>query len=229
MTPSCLPAPMLGESDQRNPYEKAGATSETPTKIVGTNPGGRCGVILGMTVVMTRPARVNGGSVRTSADPAEVAVHEVFVAHYGQLAGWAGHLMGDRDLGHDVATEAFARLLSHWTRVDDPRPWLFATAGNLVKDHWRKRGREASAYERLQGGQLDPDIAATGPDHAQLLSVREAVEALPDRLRLPVLLFYFADLSVAEVARQVGRSEGAIKRDLYDARARLATTLEEAR
>ena len=167
--------------------------------------------------------------MQRSTDPVEDAVREVFVAHYGQLAGWAAHLVGDRDLGHDMATEAFTRLLSHWHRVDDPRPWLFATAANLVRDHWRKRAREARAYERFQGGQPRPDQSAPGPDQAQLLSVREAVETLPDRLRLPVLLFYFADLSVAEVARQVGRSEGAVKRDLYDARASLATMLEEAR
>lgn len=167
--------------------------------------------------------------MQRSADPVEEAVRAVFVAHYGQLAGWAAHLVSDRDLGHDLATEAFTRLLSHWHTVDDPRPWLFATVGNLVRDHWRKRGREASAYERFQGGRPGPEEAAPGPDQAQLLSVREAVEALPARLRLPVLLFYFADLSVAEVARQVGRSEGAIKRDLYDARSRLAATLEEAR
>ncbi|WP_109472940.1 RNA polymerase sigma factor [Ornithinimicrobium cavernae] len=181
-----------------------------------------------MTAVLTA-ARVIGGHVPGTADPVAGAVREVFVAHYGQLAGWAGHLVGDRDLGHDLATEAFTRLLSHWHRVDDPRPWLYATTSNLVRDHWRKRGREASAYERFQGGRPAPDETAPGPDHAQRLSVREAVEALPDRLRLPVLLFYFADLSVAEVARQVGRSEGAVKRDLYDARSRLATTLEEAR
>lgn len=167
--------------------------------------------------------------MQRSADPVEDAVHAVFVAHYGQLAGWAAHLVSDRELGHDLATEAFTRLLAHWQDVDDPRPWLFATVANLVRDHWRKRGREASAYERFQGGRNRPEVAETEPDQAQLLSVREAVEELPDRLRQPVLLFYFADLSVAEVARQVGRTEGAVKRDLYDARSRLARTLEEAR
>lgn len=59
--------------------------------------------------------------------------------------------------------------------------------------------------------------------------MREAVQSLPPRLRQPVLLFYFADLSVAQVARQVGRSEGAVKRDLHDARSRLATLLEGMR
>jgi RNA polymerase sigma-70 factor, ECF subfamily len=59
--------------------------------------------------------------------------------------------------------------------------------------------------------------------------VREAVLALPDRLRMPVLLHYFADLSVVQVASYLGKSEGTIKRDLYDARARMAVRLEATR
>ena len=49
------------------------------------------------------------GAPATDAD----AVREVYLAHFGALAGWAAHLLGDRDLGHDVATEAFVRLLTH--------------------------------------------------------------------------------------------------------------------
>ncbi len=159
----------------------------------------------------------------------EAAVHDVYRAHFGRLAGWAARLVGDRELGHDLATEAFVRLLRHWGTVDEPRPWLYTTVGNLVRDHWRKRGREAAAYERLQVGRTDPDVAVAGPDLADVLSVREAVQSLPDRLRMAVLLYYYADLTVAQVARQLGKSEGAVKRDLYDARATLARTLEGAR
>lgn len=159
----------------------------------------------------------------------EAAVRDVYLAHFGMLAGWASHLVGDRDLGHDMATDAFVRLLGHWDGVGQPRAWLYTTVANLVKDHWRKRGRERAAYVRWQGGR-DPDLAV-GPtaDHALTLSVREAVESLPERLRLAVLLHYFADLGVAEVARQLGKAEGTVKRDLHDARRRLASTLESAR
>lgn len=165
----------------------------------------------------------------TAGTAEEAAVREVYLAHFGQLAGWATHLVGDPDHGHDMATDAFVRLLDHWHRVDQPRPWLYATVGNLVKDHWRRRGRESNAYRRFQGG-LDPDVD-TGhhADPAETLSVRGAVESLPERLRMAVLLHYFADLTVAEVARQLGKAEGTIKRDLHEARARLATTLESAR
>ncbi|HSP61065.1 MAG TPA: RNA polymerase sigma factor [Ornithinimicrobium sp.] len=160
---------------------------------------------------------------------AEADVREVYLAYFSSLAGWASYLVGDPDLGHDMATDAFVRLLRAWDDVEQPRPWLYTTVGNLVKDHWRKRGRERTAYTRLHGG-TDPETAVDHrPDPALTLSVRAAVESLPDRLRLAVLLHYFGDLTVAEVARQLGKAEGTVKRDLHDARARLAQTLESAR
>jgi RNA polymerase sigma-70 factor (ECF subfamily) len=47
-------------------------------------------------------------------------------------------------------------------------------------------------------------------DITTTLTVRDTVLALPDRLRLPVLLHYFADLSVAQVANHLDKSPGAI-------------------
>lgn len=158
------------------------------------------------------------GTTTLRAD--EAAVREVYAAHYGLLAGWCARLLGDADLGHDVATESFLRLLRHWGDVAEPRAWLFATAANLVKDHWRKRGREAVAYER-HGGTDEVGF----DDPTTRLTVRDAVLALPERLRVAVLLHYFADLPVAQVAAHLGKSEGAVKKDLWEARGRLATIL----
>ena len=64
---------------------------------------------------------------------------------------------------------------------------------NLVRDHWRRRGREATAYQRHEGGRAGGTVLGA-VDQATTLTVRDAVLALPDRLRLPVLLHYFADL-----------------------------------
>jgi RNA polymerase sigma-70 factor (ECF subfamily) len=191
------------------------------------NHGGDSGVRDDVTTFLPerRAERVH----RRGSDPAELHVREVYLAHFGSLAGWASYLVGDPDLGHDMATDAFVRLLRSWDDVDQPRPWLYTTVGNLVKDHWRKRGRERAAYLRLHGGR-DPETAVDHrPDHALTLSVRAAVESLPERLRLAVLLHYFGDLTVTEVARSLGKADGTIKRDLHDARARLAQTLESAR
>lgn len=165
------------------------------------------------------------GSSRTGDAVAEVALREIYDAHYGRLAGWTAKLVGDPDLAHDVATESFVRLVRCWGTVDEPRAWLYATTANLVRDHWRKRGREQTAYGKVGVSQE----AAPPPDLATRLTVRDAVLALPDRLRVVVLLHYFADLTVLQIATQLGKAEGTVKRDLFDARSRMAVLLEGVR
>jgi RNA polymerase sigma factor (sigma-70 family) len=155
-------------------------------------------------------------------------VRDIYDAEFGRLAGWTTKLVGDPDLAHDFATDAFVKMLRNWSAVRDPRAWLYVTVANLVRDHWRKRGREATAYQRHTASAAEHADLATG-DIATTLTVRDAVLALPDRLRMPVLLYYFADLSVAQVASHLDKSDGTIKRDLYDARARMTAQLEGTR
>jgi len=158
----------------------------------------------------------------------EASVHAIYDAQFGRLVGWTTKLVGDPDLAHDFATEAFVKLLRYWSSVREPRAWLYVTVANLVRDHWRKRGREATAYERHEAGARQNATLSDG-DLVTNLTVRDAVMALPDRLRMPVLLHYFADLPVTQVANHLGKSEGTIKRDLYDARAIMAVRLEATR
>lgn len=158
---------------------------------------------------------------------AESEVREIYDAHYGTLAGWAARLVGDRDLGHDFATEAFVRLLRDARGVHDPRAWLYTVTANLIRDHWRKLGRENLAYGRAVVGSDSGPAGQSDP--ATRITVRDVVLALPDRLRLAVILHYYADLPVAVVATRLGKSEGAVKRDLFDARRRMAAQLEGVR
>jgi RNA polymerase sigma-70 factor (ECF subfamily) len=164
--------------------------------------------------------------MRRADRSAEQVVREIYEAHYGALAGWAARLVGDRELGHDFATEAFVRLLRNQASVQDPRAWLYTVTANLVRDHWRKTGRESSAYGRAA---VSDEPARADLDAATRLTVREVVLSLPDGLRLPVILHYYADLPVAVVAARLGKSEGAVKRDLFDARRRMAALLEGVR
>lgn len=151
---------------------------------------------------------------------------ELFAVFYPRLAGWTARLVDDRELAHEIASEAFIRLLPRWDEVREPRSWLFMTAGNLARDHWRKQGRERAAYGRF-GTLAELDSGTHGPDTATRLTVRRIVEQLPDRFRMPVLLHYFADLPISEVAHLLGKAEGTIKRALFDARALMATQLQE--
>jgi RNA polymerase sigma-70 factor, ECF subfamily len=113
--------------------------------------------------------------------------------------------------------------MARWTGLDNPQSYLYMIATNLVRDHWRKAGRERTAIKVM---------TAAGPADlsyipAQDVDVRALIQALPDRLRTPFLLHYYAGFPIRELAAMLGRPEGTIKADLFHARARLKAALGE--
>lgn len=144
-----------------------------------------------------------------------------FRLHYAPLAGWCRRMVGDDEVAHDIAAEAFVRLLGRWNTVIDPRAYLYTTALNLIRDRWRRSERERAALRKTAASV--GSAAAPGPE------LRMLVETLPRRLAQVVVLHYFADLPIDAVARELGVASGTVKRDLYDARARLQSLLEDSR
>jgi RNA polymerase sigma-70 factor, ECF subfamily len=152
------------------------------------------------------------------------AVEEFFNACYPRLAGWVRRLVDDDETAHEIASEAFTRLLSRWSGLDNPQSYVYMIATNLVRDHWRKTGRERNAIRVMTAvGPADP---AYHP--SQDVDVRALIQALPERLRSPFLLHYYAGFGLKEVAAMLGRPEGTIKADLFNARARLKAAIGEA-
>jgi len=159
------------------------------------------------------------GEVHTvDADAAE----ELFKGVYPKLAGWVRRLVDDDDTAHEIASEAFVRLLSRWTRVESPQSYLYMIATNLIRDHWRRAERERRAIRSVTAAAVD-EVAYPSQD----VDVRNLIASLPPRLRDPFLLHYYGGFGIREVAALLRRPEGTIKADLYAARARLKTALGE--
>jgi RNA polymerase sigma-70 factor, ECF subfamily len=152
------------------------------------------------------------------------AAEELFNACYPRLAGWVRRLVDDDDTAHEIASEAFTRLLARWSALDNPQSYLYMIATNLIRDHWRKSGRERRAIRTLTAAA--PHDPVYHP--AQDVDVRALIEALPARLRSAFLLHYYAGFAVREVAAMMGRPEGTIKADLHHARARLKSALGDS-
>ena len=172
-----------------------------------------------MTVIVgTRPAPAPSALGMSLASRDDVA-RQLWDLHYAQLAGWCAALVGDREAAHDIASEAFTRLLAKWIGVRDPRGFLYVTATNLARDRWRGEQRDRRLNARLK---IVTPTSAPASDPW----LRDLVERLPDRMRAPVLLHYYADMSIAEVAIALHRPQGTIKRTLSDARNRLHSWLE---
>jgi RNA polymerase sigma factor (sigma-70 family) len=122
-----------------------------------------------------------------------------------------GLYTGDVDLAEELAQEALARLCRHWDRLpttEDAERWVTRVALNLAKSTFRSRAARRRILERYGhalAGRPDPG------DSASALAVRAAVSKLPERQRRVLVLRYFADLPVAEVADVMGCPEGTVK------------------
>jgi RNA polymerase sigma-70 factor (ECF subfamily) len=159
------------------------------------------------------------GDVDTVADAAE----ELFRSAYPKLAGWVRRLVDDDDTAHEIASEAFTRLLSRWTRVDSPQNYLYMIAANLVRDHWRRTERERRAIRSVTASSAVEPVTHPTQD----VDVRTLIASLPPRLRDPFLLYYYGGFGIREVAALLRKAEGSIKADLFAARARLKVALAE--
>jgi RNA polymerase sigma-70 factor (ECF subfamily) len=151
------------------------------------------------------------------------AAEELFKGVYPKLAGWVRRLVDDDDTAHEIASEAFVRLLSRWTRVESPQSYLYMIATNLIRDHWRKTERERRAIRSVTAGAARDPVAYPLQD----VDVRNLIASLPPRLRDPFLLHYYGGFAIREVATLLRRPEGTIKADLFAARAKLKTALGE--
>jgi len=145
----------------------------------------------------------------------------LFNSQYPRLAGWVRRLVDDDETAHEIASEAFTRLLARWSRLENPHGYLYMIATNLVRDHWRKMEKERRAMRA---------VATSGTDQQpyfpdQDVDVRALIQTLPLRLRNAFLLHYYAGFGVREVAEMLGRPVGTIKADLFHARARLRSAL----
>src|SRR5215468_8760536 len=104
--------------------------------------------------------------------------------------------------------------------MDDPLGWVRRVAWNLATSQWRRARTAANFLHR----QRMEDVPAPGPDRVALAG---ALATLPAQHRRVVILHYLADLSVRDIAEQVGAPEGTVKAWLHRGRVALAARLTD--
>lgn len=148
------------------------------------------------------------------------ASFEEFVGARGQAMQRFGYLLtGDCALAEDLVQTALARAYPRWSRIhsDDPDAYVRKIMVNTWSSWWRRRWRA-----EVPTGAL-PDVVAGDqyPDVDRRHAVRGALDGLPPRQRLVVVLRYHQDLSEQQVAGLLGISVGTVKSQAAKALAKL--------
>lgn len=146
--------------------------------------------------------------------PSVEAVYRADAARlWRAIAAWAG----DQEIASDAVAEAYAQLIHRGPAVRDPVAWTWRAAFRIAAGALKARPITA---EGLQDGGSDGHLDAyADPD---LLA---ALRRLPEAQRAAVVLFYFADLPIRQIADRLGTNGLAVRANLSRGRRRLRDLL----
>jgi RNA polymerase sigma-70 factor, ECF subfamily len=162
-------------------------------------------------------------------------------AYQDMVFSTAARLVGDERQAEDIAQEVFLKAyenFAHLRTSPSAGGWLKTVARNLALNHifrYRRRWRMFTELRRDDSDESESEVEFALPDDVlagvdadvRHTLVEEALQRLPERQRLPLVLYHFEELSYEEIAQQLEVSLAKVKTDIFRARAALAKVLAE--
>jgi RNA polymerase sigma-70 factor (ECF subfamily) len=124
----------------------------------------------------------------------------------------------DPEIASDAVAEAFARAIRGRATIRDPQAWVWRTGFRIAAGELQHRSLSSSPMP-------DAGYFHTEAD-ADLL---DALAGLPEKQRTAVILFYYVDLPIREIANRTGMSQLSVRANLSRGRKRLKDLLGESR
>lgn len=165
--------------------------------------------------------------IARAADGDRTAARTLYDAHVERVHRIAYRLCGDADLAEDLTQDVFVqvfRRLGQFRGESSFGTWLHRVALTVSLNALRKvkrlRQRETELDDALhhehEDGALEPDLRDR---------LRAAIEALPEGIRVALVMHTIEGFSHAEIGEALGIAEGTSKARVFDARARLRKAL----
>ena len=171
--------------------------------------------------------------VRQAKEGDQQAFSRLYETHFDRIYRYVVFKTGDRIEAEDMTQQVFLKAYQSLPGFNLKGPpvssWFFRIAHNLIVDHLRKKTKQ----EENQVMSVDENTIPGGDDPQTALELSVDVERLSAASRLltnaqqeVISLRFAGDLPIAEVARIMGKSEGAIKALQHAAIAALRKTLQ---
>jgi RNA polymerase sigma-70 factor, ECF subfamily len=143
---------------------------------------------------------------------------EIYRAHLRDVYSYAYYRIGNHHDAEDITEQTFLQAYRHFERAQREsngrplRPWLIRIAHNLAANYYRDRSRKPQTN-------LDDAAILSSPlptervveEREEVKEVLEGVSKLPDDRREALIMRFALDMDNREIARAMGRSEGATK------------------
>jgi len=155
------------------------------------------------------------------------AFDQLVPAYRRRVFGLAYSILRERTAAEDLAQEVFVKLWQALPRYDGRAKlstWVYAITRNAAVSALRSRRRSVSMSEEGVLAEVEAIAAAPGAEPGDA-GLRRQVEALPEKQRQAVTLYYLDERPVDEVAEMMGIPVNTVKTHLHRARASLAAAL----
>jgi RNA polymerase sigma factor (sigma-70 family) len=139
-----------------------------------------------------------------SSRPVTEPFDRFFADEYASTVRLAHLLTGSNAHAEDLAQDAFARVIGHFDRLDNPAAYLRTATVNVCRTWHRSRGREQDRFRRHGA---TPDVALSAASAELLATIRR----LPYRQQAVLVMRYWLDLSEVEIALALDCRPGTVK------------------
>ena len=159
---------------------------------------------------------------------------ELYRSHLRDVYSYAYYRIGNHHDAEDLTEQTFLQAYRHFERAMREsegrplRPWLIRIAHNLAANYYRDRSRRPQTQLEDAAVISDPhDTETLVEGREELGAVLAGVAALPDDRREALIMRFALGMDNKEIARALGRSEGATKVLLHRAIKQLEGMLEQ--
>jgi len=152
----------------------------------------------------------------------ETAFDAFYAASYHKVVAQVYLTCGNLAEAQDCAQEAFVRAWDRRKSLESdrhPEAWVRTVAHRLSISRWRKMRRS------LLLGDHTPEPVSDDPDVPQRVALAAALRELPEPTRHVMVLHYYVDLAVSDIATELGIPVGTVKARLSRGRTALAERL----
>ena len=152
-----------------------------------------------------------------------------YIRKYGKrLYGLCMTLCADKHEADDLYQDTWVKVLKRFDTYDPSRdfePWLTRLCVNTYRDRLRRLSR--SPFLNFSSNETKEAflLTATAPEKEDYSDLYVAIDQLPEKLRLTIILFYFQDMDIEKTAQTLGIPTGTVKSRLHKARIQLKEVL----
>lgn len=166
----------------------------------------------------------------------------LYYEYYQALYFYLFKLTKDKPTAEDMTQESFITSMEKIGDLKNPaayKSWLFSIASNCARKHFREQNRFSdfdtdeeleAAFEQAEDysqGMLVPSDYLENKEVKQ--RVKQAIDSLPDMQRSAIILFYYENMRIKEIAQALGINENAVNHRLAEGRRAIAKQLSDIR